>query len=318
MTSVSPKILSYGIVGASGHTAQELLTILRQDSRLQCVFLHSRSSGGTEYETLSKEEMKERNPDYIFFATPHGVCMEYASFFLDTGIQVIDLSGDFRFQDSSVFETVYSRKHSCPSLSAVYGLSEVFTQEIKNSAFISNPGCYVTASLLALFPLKEEITRVCIDAKSGYSGAGKKFSLQKEIEENTVMPYTLIEHRHESEMQQFFSFPLHFTPHLINRYRGLLATIHIQLKNPHLSETVIFEKYQSYYKESRFVQIQKDIPCISECENTNTCRIGGFQKDSKGNLVLVSVLDNLRKGASGQAVQNMYISSGMEYPDFLV
>lgn len=318
MSSFSSHTLSYGIIGASGHTAQELLVLLRQDTRLKCVFLHSRASHSTEYEHLSKEEMRDRNPDYIFFATPHGVCMQDASFFVDAGIRVIDLSGDFRFQDTARFESVYNLEHSCPNISAVYGLSEVFTERVKKASLIANPGCYVTASLLALFPIKEEIAGVWIDGKSGYSGAGKSFALHKEIEENTVMPYTIVHHRHEAEMQQFFSFPLHFTPHLINRYRGLLATLHIQLKNPHLSESVILEKYQSFYNTSRFVRIQKDIPRISESENTNMCIIGGFQKDAQGRLVLVSVLDNLRKGASGQAVQNMYLSSGIGYPDFFL
>lgn len=312
------KNISYGIIGASGHTAQELIHLLATDTRLQCVFLQSSSQDGIlceelsmMYENISDHEMIQRKPDVIFFATPHGICMHQAKIFLDAGIKIIDLSGDFRFFNTNDFETAYCIPHSAKDIIRTYGLPEIFSSSIQIASLVANPGCYVTATLLALFPLQDYIQSVIIDGKSGFSGAGKHFSQHQEIMENGVIPYTITKHRHEAEMQQFFSFPLGFTPHLISIYRGMSVTLHITLTE-HIDA---FALVSWFYKNSPLVHVQKEIPLITSVQNTNKCILGGFQIDTKTNrLVIVSVLDNLRKGASAQAVQNMYTMFSLPLP----
>jgi N-acetyl-gamma-glutamyl-phosphate reductase len=356
------KKIKYGIIGATGHTAQELLSLTSQDENLECVFLTSSSEAGNfsaflpekKYEALSDEEIIARNPDVIFYATPHGVCMKNARKFLEKNIKIIDLSGDFRFANHEIFEKNYDIKHSAPEIKAQYGLTEHFRDEIKNSQLIANPGCYVTASLNALLPIKENIVSAVCDGKSGYSGAGKSFTAEKiaHLEKNICIPYKIIQHRHEAEIQQFFSGEtrISFTPHLINTFRGMIVTVHIFLKeeflekisdkknvgNRHacsLRENVrnanfhsknvgeadlrplrekIFQKFVNFYKDEPLIKIQKEIPEISAVQGKNCNILGGFELDQNGRLVIVSALDNLRKGAVSQALQNMYVMMGVE------
>lgn len=297
------KTIQYGIIGANGFTGKEILHLANQDKRLECVF---KSSSQENIEELSLKH----NPKIVFFATPHGVCMQYAPFFLSKGIKVIDLSGDFRFKNIQEFEKAYSLKHLLPTQKAIFGLPETYNE---SGNLVANPGCYVTTSLLPLLPLSEYCERIIIDGKSGFSGAGKNFSKQKELEENICIPYTLIQHRHEAEIQQFFSCPVSFTPHLINTFRGMLVTLHIFLKPEH-KKIDAYEIIKKQYKNSPLVIVQKEIPTIQSVQNTNKCYIGGFEKDENGRLVIISTLDNLRKGASGQAMQNLYIIMNIEPP----
>jgi len=325
------KKIHYGIIGATGHTAQELLSLTSLDKNLKCVFLSSSSQAGEfseflpeqQYEAISETEIISRNPDIIFYATPHGVCMKNAQKFLDAGIKIIDLSGDFRFSDITVFEKNYQIPHLHPEISAQYGLTEHFRSEISQANIVANPGCYVTASLNALLPIASEISQAVCDGKSGFSGAGKSFTEEnkKSLEKNACIPYKIIEHRHEAEIQQFFpeETKISFTPHLINTFRGMIVTVHIFLKpeffqknsvgNSHgcsLQET-IFQKFQDYYKDEPLIIIQKKIPEISDIQKKNSNILGGFKIDSSGRLVIISALDNLRKGAVSQALQNMYV-----------
>ncbi len=323
-------MIRYGIIGATGHTAQELLSLTTQDQTLECVFLTSSSQAGDhspflpqkKYEALSDEEIITRNPDIIFYATPHGVCMKNVQKFLEKGIKVIDLSGDFRFEDISIFEKNYGMKHQNPEISTQYGLTEHFRKEVEKSQLIANPGCYVTASLNALLPIQDILLSAVCDGKSGYSGAGKSFTKEniEEVEANACIPYKIIQHRHEAEIQQFFSNEqkISFTPHLINTYRGMEVTVHAFLKPETLVENAnlrslqeqIFQKFLDFYQDEPLIHVQKEIPKISDVQGKNHCILGGFELDQNGRLVIVSALDNLRKGAVSQALQNMYVMMG--------
>jgi len=317
--------IKYGIIGATGHTAQELLSLTTQDKNLECIFLTSSSEAGNhspflpekKYEKLSEQEIISKNPDIIFYATPHGVCMKNCDFFLKAGIKIIDLSGDFRFPNIKTFEENYNISHTFPEIfsknsqyKCAYGLTEHFEKEIKQADLIANPGCYVTASLNALLPLKNNIISAICDGKSGYSGAGKSFTSDKieELQKNACIPYKIIQHRHEAEIQQFFNInqKISFTPHLINTYRGMIVTLHIFLQNNTKTSDEILNMFQQFYKNKKYIKIQKEIPKITDVQNTNFNILGGFEIDKNGRLVIISALDNLRKGAVSQALQNMY------------
>ncbi len=329
--------IQYGIIGATGHTAQELLSLTVVDKNLKCVFLTSSSEAGNsspflpeqKYEKLSDAEIIKRKPDIIFYTTPHGVCMKNAKIFLDAKIKIIDLSGDFRFPNISLFEQNYNLQHKFSEIflensnhTCAYGLTEHFSEKIKKANLVANPGCYVTASLNALLPIKEKVLSAVCDGKSGYSGAGKSFSAKNiaELEANACIPYKIIQHRHEAEIQQFFApeQKISFTPHLINTYRGMIVTLHIFLdkklihnnnynNNHQFLENIIFQEFSEFYKNHKNIIIQKEIPKITQVQNTNINILGGFEIDESGRLVIISALDNLRKGAVSQALQNMYV-----------
>ncbi len=292
------KKVKYGIIGANGFTGQELFTLASLDERLECVFQ------ATSKDLIDKT-LLSKNPDIVFFATPHGVCMQYASLFLEAGVKIIDLSGDFRFKNPNIFEKAYKMPHTSANQKAIFGLTELMVHEIVDAPLVANPGCYVTASLLALLPLEKYFEKIIIDGKSGYSGAGKDFANHKLLEENSCIPYSLTKHRHEAEMQQFFSCSLSFTPHLINTFRGMLVTIHAFIK-PEFHHLNFFKLLSDQYQAAPLITVQKTIPTISDVQHTSRCVMGGFEMDENGRLVIISVIDNLRKGASSQALQNMY------------
>ena len=303
--------IKVGIIGATGLASQELAVILEKEPQTEIVFLQSKSAANKKsnishlvYEDLSPDAMLAKKPDLIFYGTPHGVAMQGVRFFLEHGIRVIDLSGDFRFIDLQVFEKVYHFKHTEPDLKGVFGLPEFFAEEIKKAKLIANPGCYVTSALLTIFPLKKYFSTAVFDSKSGYSGAGKSFNKRQELSDNTIIPYNMVRHRHLYEIQQFFTQKIYFTPHLINTFRGIETTAHLLLK-PGAEKIDYFKIFQEAYKKASCVKVQKDIPNLKEVQNTDLAILGGFEVDDQGRLVIVSVLDNLRKGAASQAVENM-------------
>ena len=310
------KKIKIGIIGASGYTAQELTALLAVDKYVAIKFLHSRSSAGQKskfinlkFENLSDEDMVKRGVDLVFLATPNGIAMQKVKYFLDQGIKIIDLAADFRFKDAKVFEQVYNLKHSFPKHKAVFGLTEIFSEKLKNASLVANPGCYVTACLLAAWPIKTKFSLAIFDAKSGFSGAGKKFALHKEVEDN-IIPYKLSNHRHQAEIQQFIGEQIFFTPHLLNTFCGLLATCHFILK-PKAKKLDFYKIFCDFYKNYPHIKVQKNIPSLRDVQGTNNCILGGFELDENGRLVVVSVIDNLRKGAASQAVQNLHAIYGL-------
>jgi len=331
-------MINASIIGANGYTGLELLKILSLHKYVNFKHIVSKSNAGTKicdmypqlqmykgknFDDLNLGEIAKES-DIVFAALPNGVsagiCEELIK--LNGNLKIIDLSADFRYNDVNVYEKTYSVTHSCPELlkTAVYGLPEIYFDKIKNAKIIGNPGCYTTCSILSLYPiLKEKLVNpdtIIIDAKSGVSGAGKKAETDYsfcEVNEN-FCAYGVTTHRHTSEIEQELSLAagkklnLCFTPHLLPIQRGILATIYCDLQKDVNAQKIV-SAYQKYYKGKPFVFVN-DIgvmPQIKEVKNTNNLKIG-CQIDYRLNkLIIVGVIDNLIKGASGQAVQNMNI-----------
>ena len=234
--------------------------------------------------------------------------------------KVVDLSADYRFKKTEIYEKVYEAKHIDKKTKAVYGLPELFKEKIKKSAIVANPGCYATCCALAALPVQKLAKYIVFDCKSGWSGAGKESEYAKNpgiIKENLVA-YKLTNHRHKPEIDQFIKAKSSFTPHVIDAFQGMMATTHVLLKKT-ISRNDIVKMYEDFYKGQPFVKIVRDkIPEIKDVAKTNYCHIGGFEIDENNQLVIVSVIDNLLKGASGQAVQNMNLMLGFDEKEGLV
>ncbi|MBS3122080.1 N-acetyl-gamma-glutamyl-phosphate reductase [Candidatus Woesearchaeota archaeon] len=335
-----------GIIGASGYTGYELIKRLTKHNSVQLVVLNSETYAGQKVNKLYKdfsgdniftnysiEEIKSMNVDVVFLAVPNGTAMKLAPELLNANIKVIDLSADYRFKDPEVYEKVYNIKHcdkendkesgkvqhNDKERKAVYGLPELFRNKIKKAELIANPGCYATGMTLSTYPIQKLAKYIVFDCKSGWSGAGKSSVYAKDpntIKDN-IIAYNLTTHRHKYEISQFIKTKLSFTPHVIDTFQGMMITAHVLLKKNY-DAAEIKEKIKSFYKESSFVEVVDDIPDIHKVQGTNKCIIGGFEIDENNQLVIVTVLDNLVKGASGQAVQNMNIILGIDEKEGLI
>ncbi|MCG6148688.1 N-acetyl-gamma-glutamyl-phosphate reductase [Leptospira levettii] len=328
------------IIGAGGLTGKELVGLLAHHPHFQVVHITSNQVDGKHIREVfpdlshlpdlrfQKHDAPIPEDAHIVLATPNEVSLEKAPEFLQQGKKVIDLSGTFRLHDQNQFESAYKFKHTKFEWmeKVVFGLPELFREKIKNANFISNPGCFATSAILPiaiLGNLRKKIQGpVIVDAKSGVSGAGGRTEEIKyaytHVYEN-FRAYKVLSHQHEPEMEEY-SFvgsepkKIHFTPHLLPVYRGILATIYITFENP-VDPKEVKEKIQSVAdKETfiRFYETPEEIE-IRKVQNTNFLDIGFT---SKGNtLVLVTALDNLVKGAAGQALQNLNLMFG--YPETL-
>lgn len=320
-----------GIIGASGYTGHELLKILKHHNLVSIEVLNSRSfdgqkvsslykdySGDETYTGYSYEEINALNLDLIFLALPHRLSMEVVQK-LDSGTRIIDLSADFRFEDPQIYEQVYGQKALRTKNNWVYGLPELFREDIKKARHVSNPGCYATCSILAAYPVYKSAGHIIFDCKSGWSGAGRNSLYAKDhtaIDDNLIA-YNLTKHRHKYEIQQFIKTKISFTPHVFNTFQGMMSTAHIILKEK-LQPENLANIYKDFYKDSPFVQISDKIPDVAETRKTNLCRIGGFEVDETNQLVIVATIDNLWKGASAQAVQNMNLMMGFSETEGLL
>jgi N-acetyl-gamma-glutamyl-phosphate reductase len=326
------------IAGATGYTGLELMRILSAHPHITISALTSKSYAGREYSSVYPGYLKRSLPrleplvpekiadkaDIIFTALPHKEAMRVVPSMLKRGKRVIDLSADFRFKSQKTYECWY-QQHSAPGLlaKAAYGLPELYRAEIKKAKLIANPGCYPTSIILPLVPLLRKglinTASIIADSKSGVSGAGrgaKTASLFCEVSED-FRAYGVFEHRHQPEIEEQLSavsgskIKIAFTPHLLPMSRGMLSTIYVRLKkatSPQDIQTLL----ETFYKKEPFVRIlpQGSLPHTAAVRGTNFCDIG-FKIQGK-QLVLISCIDNLVKGASGQAVQNMNIMLG--YP----
>ncbi|HEY8423416.1 MAG TPA: N-acetyl-gamma-glutamyl-phosphate reductase [Clostridia bacterium] len=330
-------MIKVGIIGANGYTGFELMKILSSHPQADLKIMASRSEKGKKitdiYPNLTKLKHKTfddvdidqlSQTDVVFSCLPHSSSAEICSKLYYKGVKVIDLSADFRYKDLNLYESVYKVKHPAPELlnSSVYGLPEIYRDKIKNANIIGNPGCYTTSAILPLYPLiKEGIVKnagIIIDSKSGTSGAGKKAETDlifSEVNES-FKAYAVTTHRHTSEIEEVLSLNTQsdvkvcFTPHLLPITRGILSTIYAPL-NKTAAMDDIYQVYARYYQDEPFVKITSELPQIKWVTNTNNIFIG-FRIDVKNNtLIIISVLDNLIKGASGQAVQNMNIMFGL-------
>jgi N-acetyl-gamma-glutamyl-phosphate reductase len=328
--------IKVGILGATGYTGSELIRLLHQHPYSKITYCSSRQYNGKKisdvleylkgYTDIVLEEFDPTETaekcDVVFSCLPHGTSQSMIKELPDS-VRVIDLSADFRLKDASVFKDWYEEHHAIELLeTAVYGLCEIYRDKIKKARLVANPGCYPTSALLPLIPLlnqriidKDGIT---IDSKSGVSGAGRGLSLKTHICESgeNFSAYKVgRDHRHIPEIEQELSaaagstVTVEFTPHLIPVSRGMLSTIYM---NASSGSKEIKKALRKFYKDSAFVHVlDSGFPTIKDVRATNRCIIGAA--DTKpGRVVIVSVIDNLVKGASGQALQNMNIMFGID------
>ncbi len=327
-------MLKAGIIGASGYTGYELVKLLKKHPELELKVLNSKSYDGKKVKDLypdfdgeetftnySIEEINKMKLDCIFLAVPHTTAFEIIPKIKCK--KIIDLSADYRFKKIQKYEEVYKTKHldEKGNKKAVYGLPEIQKEKIKKAKIIANPGCYATVCLLSTLPIQKLAKYIVFDCKSGYSGAGKESVYAKDndnsIKEN-IVAYKLTAHRHKYEMEQFIKTKLSFTPHVIDAFQGMMCTAHILLKKNTKKEEII-KLFEDFYKEQPFVKIIKNkIPEIKDIQKTNFCHIGGFEIDENNQLVIIAVIDNLIKGASGQAVQNMNIMFNFNEKESLI
>ncbi len=326
-TKESDVKIRVGIIGASGYTGLELLRILSYHPFVQEVVLQSESAKGKKVSDLAPDLLKSRfanvcftevaldsinraNLDVVFLAVPHGTAMQLVP---KIKTKVIDLSSDYRFKRPAEFERVYGQKHTDKKRKAVYGIPELFKKEIKHAHLVANPGCYATGMILTAYPLQKLAKTFIFDGKSGWSGAGKSsiYATDQSYIQDNIVAYHLVRHRHSFEVGQFLKVPFSFTPHVINTFQGMMITTHLFLKKKQDAKKVKVLLKQ-YYTGSPFVQIVDTIPNLHSVQKTNLVQIGGFEVDEHKRMVIVTVFDNLRKGASGQAVQNMNLMFGFD------
>lgn len=333
-------MIKAAVLGATGYAGIELVRLLTSHPEVEICVLGSQSFDGQKisdvYQNLRHVLEKECEKvdldkvsecDVAFTALPHGASKEVIPAILERGVKVIDLSGDYRYDDVKVYEQWYGQEHSSPELlkESVYGLPELHRDKVKGARLIGNPGCYTTCSILGAAPLLASgignTKNIIVDAKSGVTGAGRSLSLQChfcECTENSKA-YKVATHRHTSEIEQELSnvakenIMLSFTPHLIPQKRGILATIYINLNKPCTTEEIT-KIYQDYYKNEFFVRVKNagELPETKHVAGSNFVDIGVVVDERLQRAVVVSALDNIVKGAAGQAVQNMNIMFGLD------
>lgn len=329
-----------GVIGATGYAGAELTRLLAGHPDIRLSVLTSRQYAGVQFDQvypsmaglldLTCEDLDidcvGAQADLFFLALPHKIPMELVPRLIDQGKQVVDLSADFRFKDLDRYESCY-QPHGAPALlkSSVYGLCEVYRDQIKKADLIGNPGCYPTSALLPLIPLvKKQIVAphgLVIDSKSGVSGAGRSPSLTVHFCEvnESFKAYKVACHRHAPEMEEVLGreaqtdIHLTFVPHLVPMTRGMLTTIYADLAQP-LAIEDIRNCLASYYEGRPFVRLapQGVVPDTRHVRGTNFCDIGCVIDQPGQRLILISAIDNLVKGAAGQAVQNMNIMLGLD------
>jgi N-acetyl-gamma-glutamyl-phosphate reductase len=328
-----------GVVGATGYAGAELVRILAGHPDVDIRCLTSRQYAGERFDRiypsmtgwvdLTCRELEidklADSADVVFTALPHKLPMAIIPDLIGKGVKVVDLSADFRFKDLSAYERHY-QPHTASELmrSAVYGLSEVYTEQIRQAQLIGNPGCYPTCTLLPLIPLIRdnliETQRIIVDAKSGVSGAGRGATLTThhcQVNES-FKAYKVGSHRHTPEMEAILEesagrpVPLTFVPHLVPMTRGMEATIYAQTKKG-VTGRDVEACFLKFYKDRPFVRFCGSRPADSlHVKGTNCCDIGFVLDGERQSLILMSAIDNLVKGAAGQAVQNMNIMLGLD------
>lgn len=334
-------MLKVGIMGSSGFAGEELIKILLrhpeakitalaakiEKTHVSRLYPWSKAMLDLDVYDMSAEEVGKK-ADIVFLALPHKVSMDFAPVVLKQGKKVIDLSADFRIKDKTVYEKWYEIKHVVPEYlkRAVYGLPELYRRDIKDADLIANPGCYPTSIILGCAPLLKkkmvETDYIICDSKSGVSGAGRtptQALMFTEIATNSFRPYKVNFHRHMPEIDQELSglagvnIEVNFTPHLVPMERGILSTIYLKL-NKNMDTKEALHLYKDFYKDEYFVRILEDgqLPDTKNVVRSNFCDIGIKVFPEKSLAVVMTAIDNLVKGASGQAAQNMNIMYGFE------
>lgn len=320
------------IIGASGYTGGELLRMLLNHPEVEITDITSRQYDGVPAHKIhphirdsglifKNKAPEELDADVVFTATPHGASMKIVPKILETGAKVVDLSGDYRYRDTTVYEKWYGMEHTDKEREAAFGLPELYRDEIKKADLVANPGCFPTGAILSSYPLVKNnlVDRIVIDSKTGVSGAGVNPSSTTHYPNiaDNVNPYKISSHRHMSEIQQelhgFDDVKVSFTPHLVPVNRGIQTTSHSFLIKD-ITKEELREFYEKEYKDEYFIKLMDDgeIPHLSSVRGSNFVHIGGFEIDETGRVVMLSAIDNLVKGASGQAIQNMNILLGLD------
>lgn len=334
-------MIKAGIIGSTGYAGQELVRLLLGHKDVEIVWYGSRSYIDKKYYDVFRnmfqivedvcrddnlEELEEA-VDVIFTATPQGLCASLVSEDILNKVKIIDLSADFRIKDVSVYEKWYGIKHASPEFipEAVYGLCEINREDIKGARLIANPGCYTTCSILTAYPLVKEglidAQSIIIDAKSGTSGAGRGAKVDNlfcEVNES-IKAYGVTTHRHTPEIEEQLGYAagepvlLNFTPHLVPMNRGILVTAYANLKEG-VTEADIRAAYDKYYKDEKFVRVLDAGVCPETrwVEGSNYTDINFKVDERTHRVVMMGALDNLVKGAAGQAVQNMNLIFGLD------
>lgn len=333
-------MIKVGIIGSTGYAGQELVRLLLQHEQAEIVWYGSKSYVGKQYSEVFRNmfelvdaecleddmETLAEKADVIFTATPQGFCASIVNDKVLSKTKIIDLSADFRIKDVKVYETWYKIMHPSPQYieEAVYGLCEINREQIKTARILANPGCYPTCSTLSIYPLAKagliDMSTVIIDAKSGTSGAGRSAKVDNlycEVNEN-IKAYGVTTHRHTPEIEEQLSYAsgekvlLNFTPHLVPMNRGILVTAYASLKKKVSSEE-IRQIYEDCYKKEHFVRVlPKDVcPETRWVEGSNFVDVNVKVDERTNRVIMMGAMDNLVKGAAGQAIQNMNLMFGL-------
>jgi len=334
------KKITTSVIGASGFTGRELVRLLSGHPEVEIKALYSRTYKGSDINEVHPElkgvlscVLQDPEPgmippdsNVVFLAMPHTKAAQYAAPIIKVGLTVIDLSADYRFKSAENYSRWYDAEHpDAQNLQdAVYGIPEINRASLKDARLIANPGCYATSVILALYPLVAEnliAGPVYADSKSGISGAGRKVEeIYTYIQRNeNLTPYKVNEHRHMGEISEFLQSlteeqfgPLIFCPHLVPMDRGILSNMYLKLKGVPDSGSIA-DLYSKYYSKERFIDLKPagTYPQTKDVVNTNNCAIGFKYEPASGTLIVISAIDNLLKGASGQAIQNMNAAMGI-------
>jgi N-acetyl-gamma-glutamyl-phosphate reductase len=332
-------MIKVGIAGASGYTGLELIRLLVKHPDVELTVLTSETfqgqniaevfpslNGVVNLQLRPLDDNIAKDCEVLFLALPHTTAMSKLPIYLQSDCKVIDLSADYRLKDPEAYPDWYSVTHTHPELlgQAVYGLPELNREAIQSARFIANPGCYPTSVILALAPILKtgwvDLNSIISDSKSGVSGAGRKPSLTTHFTEvnEGVSPYGIADHRHTPEMEQELSIlagkpvSVTFSPHLMPMTRGMLSTVYINLSQA-LTDAKLVEHYREFYKDEDFIRVLNPGKFANSHHvlSSNFCDIGLKVDTRNQRLIITSALDNLIKGASGQAVQNMNIMLGL-------
>jgi len=332
--------MKVSIIGATGYAGEELLRILAGHPAAEVVAITSESQTGEYIDNIyphftrfyhkklanlqALEEIAAAS-DAVFIALPHGHAMEAGKKIIAHGAKVIDMGADYRFHDTAVYEKWYKLAHTHPDAGAVYGLTELYRDQVRAATIVGNPGCYTTASILAIAPLLKygliDPKTIIVDAKSGISGAGRSLGLNYHLSEayDNVRAYGIAGHRHTPEIEQALSdfagqeVVISFTPHLIPMVRGILATCYATLKSGVTAEAVD-AAFTEMYGDEYFIRLRGRgaYPATKETRGSNFCDLGWHIDSRTGRVIVVSAIDNLVKGAAGQAVQNLNAMFGLD------
>jgi N-acetyl-gamma-glutamyl-phosphate reductase len=312
-------VADVAVLGAAGYAGAVAASLLHRHPEFALTHVTARSDAGSRLDEVHprtrvplvlEEPTTDLDVDAAIVAYPHGAAAPVVAELLERGIRVVDLSADFRLRDVATYEDYYG-PHPAPELigEAVYGLPELYRDEIRGARLVANPGCYPTASILALHPLEGLLADVVIDAKSGVSGAGREPSHGKHFVsvDETVTPYKVGRHRHTPEIQQELGVDVTFTPHLVPLSHGELVSCYV---TP--SKTIDAPALYETYANEPWVEVVEGPPGMQEVRETNFCRISVHEDTRTNRIIVFATIDNLYKGTSSQAVQNLNLMFGLD------